>query len=300
MFGGTRGRLVASVCAAAALGGIAGCGDSDEESTAGNAATTFSRASEPPKTFIERMAKLLETTTAAKDCAQLEEINQRSPSRFSCPPAKALRKSMASFEVVGVEEYGTGAVVDYKSGKLDDGAAILLFVSPDRNWGIGRFGVVTKPSTETSDEDSREGYDEAVDRYLTAVRERNCKAFEKVAFTGGVKRKDVCKVSLAATKPLAKRLKANPSAAPSYAGGNATYGFYNLETRKPEAENSTISVVKSTDDEGASYVVLDVLPSPTAADQKLIQEQLREQRKQKANDDMTPSSKPSDPAVTTP
>ena len=277
---------------------VSGCGD-DQESTAKNE-PKFAAASEPVDAFITRMAKLLETSSVKKDCLQLNEINARSTTRFPCPPAKKLRKSMARFEIVGAEEYGTGAVVDYKSGKLEDGATIVLFVSPDRNWGISRFGVITKPSTRTSDDKSRVGSRRIATRYLKAVRESDCKTYKDVAFTGDVGEDTDCKISFGRLVSLAKRLKANRSAKLKYEGGNGTYGFYSLETQKPRPKNSTISVVKSTDASGPAYVVMDVVPSPTAAEQRRVVAGYRRQQKNKANPGMEPSSKPSDPAVTTP
>jgi hypothetical protein len=282
-----------SLCAGALLAtaAIAGCGDDDGDSAASEK-VRFAAASEQEHVFIERMGKLLETTSTKKDCAQLEEINARSLTRFPCPPEKGLRESMATFEVVGTEDYGTGAVVDYKSGNAKDGASIVLFVAPDRSWGIGRFGIVTDPSTGTSDEDSRDGYDEAVELYLDAVRERDCKAFKEVAFI--TDKKDVCKTSFAGTEPLAKRLKADPSAEPSYEGGNETYGFFTLETRKPVPENVTISVIRAGAGEGETYLILDVAPSPTSDEQRRIQQQYKQQLKEerkKETQPMKPSSK---------
>lgn len=278
-------------------GVLVACGSDDGESTAKQDGVKFSAASEPEKTFIERMARLLATTTSKKDCAQLEEINGRSYARFSCPPDRALRKSMASFEVVGSKTYGTGGLVDYKSGEIKDGAAIVLFVGKDRNWAVSRFGVLTEPSVGTSDEKSREGYDRTVDAYLSSVRERDCKAYKKVAFTDGSKGAEVCKRLFGATAPLAKRMKANPSAEPRYLGGNGTYGFYSLETQKPLPENSTISVVRGNEAGDAAYVVLDVVPSPTAADQREAVREYKRQQKDKRPPGMQPegSTKPLPP-----
>jgi hypothetical protein len=278
-----------------------GCGGGDDESTAKDEPVEVSAAGEPAKTFISRLAKLIETSTSAKDCAELEQINSRSATRFPCPAPQDLRKSMRRFEVVGAEEYGTGAVVDYKSGQIKDGAAIVLFVAPDRNWGVGRFGVVSEPSTETSDEDSREGYAKAVDKYLTAVRERDCDAYFDIKFNGDDKKDVVCKQSFLDTQNLGALLKSNPGVEPRYAGGNESYGFYSLETSKPILSNVTISVAKASEKSSVPYVVLDVTPAPTTALQKRAQKAFEKSQRQKGTQqDMTPSSKPSDPAVTTP
>lgn len=292
MFGRIDVRLLLLPAAAAALAlGAAGCGG-DEESGEARQAPQYAEASEPAKAFAERLAKLLETTTTAKDCAEIEQINTRSFSRFSCPPDKSMRKSMASFEIVGAKEYGTGAIVDYESSAESDGAAMVLFVAPDRNWGIGRFGVLTKPSTSSSDAETREGFDKAVAAYLAAIRERDCAAFFDVAFFAGASEKQVCKTAFPQTKSYTKWLKANPSAKPVYEGGNQTYGFYTLETQKPKPANSTISVVRESENSD-KYEVLDLAPSPTAAEQRKVRKTFAKQAKEKRKPgDMTPSSRP--------
>lgn len=259
-------RLAALLCACGVGLVGAGCGDGGDDDAAAQRKADYSMASESPRAFATRMAKLLETSTTREDCRQIDEINGRSLSRLRCPAGRAFRRSMSRFVIVGAKEYGTGAVVDYRSGATPDGAAIVLFVAPDRNWGIARFGVVTEPSTQTSDEQSRDGFRKAVDDYLEAIRERDCKAFAKVAFTGGASEAAVCD-AFPSTGALAKRMKSNPSARPKYEGGNRTYGFFSLETEEPTATNETISVIKASPGSRPPYVVLDIAPSPTAAQQ---------------------------------
>jgi hypothetical protein len=276
--GALRGLTAVAIATVGLATVAAGCGGDD--STA-EERRTYAKASEQSRVFAVRMAKLLETTATTEDCVELEEINARSFTRFPCPPARSLSRSMKKFKVVGAEEYGTGAVVDYTSGEVPDGAAIVLYVAPDRNWGIGRFGLVTEPSTETTDDDSREGYGAVVDDYLDAVRTRDCEAFRDAAFIesddGGER---LCRTVFAGTAPLARRLKQNPSAEPRYEGGNATYGFYTLETPKPAPENSTISVMRTGDGADGPYRVLDVTPSPTEAEQQRVQREFERQQQE--------------------
>jgi hypothetical protein len=201
---------------------------------------------------------------------------------------------MKRFAVVGAKEYGTGAVIDYKSGSVKDGAAITLFVAADRNWGVGRFGIITKPSTETTDAKSRAGYRKAVDEYLAAVRKRDCDAYVSLTFNGNDQKDVVCKETFPATADLAKRLKANSDAVLTYEGGNKSFGFYSLETAKPTPSNLTISVAKATSKAPKPYIVLDVTPSPTGAQQKKAAEAFEEKQDQKPDQDMEPSSKPVD------
>lgn len=302
MLRGVRGRLPAMLCAGLMATAVAGgCGGGDDESTAKEEPTQVSAAAESAESFIMRMTRLVATTTRKKDCTLLEGINARSATRFTCPAPKELRDSMERFEVVGVEEYGTGAIVDYKSGSVKDGAAIVLTVAPDRNWATGRFGILTKPSTETSDEESREGYAEALDEFLTAVRERDCDAYVDITFNGDDKKDVVCKESFPLTKRMTRLMKKNPDAKPRYEGGNESYGFYSLEFAKPQPASFTISIAKADAKGPRPYVVLDATPGPTMAQRERARKAfLKEQKNKRAPGDMAPSSKPSDPAVTTP
>ncbi len=274
MFGGTGMRWAMLLGLAAMLAAASGCGG-DDESTA-DEGPQVSPAVEPSYVFAKRLAKLLETTTDRRQCAQLDEINNHSFFRFSCPTTKELRRSMASFRVVGAEEYGAGAIVDYRSGKVEDGAAIVLFVAPDRKWGISRFGVVTKPSTKTSDDDARDGYAETVGKYIAAIRKRDCKAFEEVAFTSDLKGKDICKLAFARIKDFAEQVRRDPNARPKYIGGNESYGFFAVDTERPE-EGSTISVVRSV---GDSFKVLDAAPGPTLRQQGAVRQQFKQQKRE--------------------
>lgn len=251
--------LLAAVCAGGTALAAVGCGDGDE-STAKEEPVKIQAANEPPETFIKRTARLLATATTVKDCDEIYTLNSRSVLRMRCPALPAMRKSMKSFRVVGAESFGTGAVVDYKSGEVDDNAAIVLYVAKDRGWGLGRFGLFTDRSTGTDDESSREGFRGAVDRYLDAVRKRDCKAYTaSVLITDTKDEARICRKQFKKTQSLAKLLKWNPKAEPKYQGGNQSYGFFTLETNKPVADNSTIGVLKGeTQDGKPAYAVLDV------------------------------------------
>lgn len=277
MYGGVRFWAL-GLCAAAIAVGAAGCGGDEEESKAQG--QEFALANEPAGVFMRRTAKLLATTKARKDCQELDAVNAQSTLRFSCPPDKKLRASMKDFEIVGAATYGTGAVIDYKSGEVGGGATIVLFVAPNRNWGIARFGVLTEPSTDTSDDETREKYDETVEAYFAAIRDRDCAAFMKVAFISSEIEKGFCKKRFPGTKALAKRLRANPSDEPVYQGGNGTYGFYKFETAKPTPSNVTISVVKGEAEGSERYAVLSMAPSPTAAEQRRVIRQFRRQQRE--------------------
>jgi len=275
---GRRWALCLAVAAIAGTG-AAGCGG-DDETIAAQEKSRYEAATQPSQEFATRLANLLRTTRKPAECVELNTIATRSFVRFPCPPPKRIARSMAGFEVVKSEEYGTGAVVDYESGEAKDGAALILFVAPNREWGISRFGMLTEPSVGTSDAASREGFDAAVDDYLAAVRDRDCKAYREVAVTDSSDAKAVCKSAFAGTKGLADRLEASSDPAPVYEGGNRTYGFYTVETPKPKPRRTTISVIRNESGGEDAYLVMDIAPSPTEAELLRIQRQFERQRKQ--------------------
>ena len=196
---------------------------------------------------------------------------------------------MARFKLMKAAEYGTAAVVEYRSGEAPDGAAIILFVAPDRNWAFSHFGVVVEPSVGTSDAEARAGYERATGRYVAAVRTRDCATLRRILFVSDHSGDLTCEALLAGTAATATRLRRNPGAEPEYLGGNRTFGFFALETRRPEPENLTIAVMRADDDGVGRYLVMDVVPSPTAAQ---VREVVREYRRQRdrARESMAPGA----------
>lgn len=290
-------RLSCACMASAGIVAVAASacgGDGEEPSGANQPLPSESLAREPAQTFATRLAKLLETSTTKRDCGRLEAIGDRSAIEFPCPPGEGLRRSMTQFEVVGTEEYGTGAVVDYASGGSEDGAAMVLSIGAGRTWAVNRFAIITEPSTGTSDETSRAGFREAVDSYLTAVRERDCKAFAAVAVTVGVSSNRVCETAFRATRTLARSLRAEPAARPEYQGGNGTYGFFTLELRKPRPGRVTISAIRDRAKPSDDYLVLDVAPSPTVAQQREAIEAIERQLRKRGEEPETSPSRKAD------
>jgi hypothetical protein len=291
MLEGTRWCAVL-LCACAAATGGAACGGDDKDAEGKEEAPSV--ASESPQAFVTRVAKLLETTRVRRECADIELINDRSVPKFPCPPEKGLSESMASFKVTSAKEYGTGALVEYTSGVSTDGATIMLLATPDRQWGIGRFGI-SSDTTPAEPADIRAGFDKAVTGYLAAIRKRSCKDFIKASLVGDATAKQVCPTLFARTEGIAKRLKRDPSARPAYEGGDGTFAFYTLETAKPKAENTTISLVRSGKGAKMDYLVLDQAPAPTAAAQRKPPPPTPSQPKPPSPDDVerSPSKKAS-------
>lgn len=268
----------------------------DDESTGGaGTPRKILAANEDPAAFALRMATLLETARTEKDCKEIYEINGRSVAPLPCPAPADFRKSMARFEVVGADIYGTGGVVDYKSGRAPDGAALVLYVARNRRWGVGHLGLSTEPSVGTGAGPSRAAYRATVDRYLEAVRKRDCDEFLEVAATATNDEEQNCREPFEATKPLADRLRRNPSAKLKYEGGNRAYGFFSLETPKPQPENSTISVIGLSDAGRTTYAVLDIVAAPTADDMHQLREDIALQRRLRKLESTTSGAEPLEP-----
>jgi hypothetical protein len=268
----------------------AACGGSEGESAA-QAEIEIRAAQEPPRTMASRLAKLLATTRSRSDCDAVEAVNRRSLVNFDCPPPASVAEGLRDFKIVGAEEFDTAAVVDYRAKEAPDGAAIALFVSPDRQWGVTRFGIVTPKSVGTSDVDARAGYERAVEDYLAALARSDCDAYLKVAITDGGTRDARCKAVREGSDLLVRRLTANPQAEPSYAGGNDTFGFFTLDTGKPYPIRNTISVMRVEGEGGERYWVLGWAPSPTEAAIRRVMRKYREQ--EKSGGGMSPSAEKS-------
>lgn len=254
--GGTRSLLTACVAACVVA---AGCDGGDDGRTP--AATQVSQAKGSPARLAERLGELLAQTTSKKDCKPLERISRRSLESFACPPTSELRRSMASLEVTGAAVYGTGAVVDYRSGAADEGA-MVMFLDPDRKWAVSRFGLLQQPSAGTSDEESRPGFDRAVAGFLRAARQRDCDLFRKHFATFSADPKAVCLREFQQTRELGQALEASGAPAPDYLGGNEAFGFYALRLAKPEPRYLTISVIKTTSGSLRPFLVLNAAPGP--------------------------------------
>lgn len=258
---------------AVAVFAIAGCGDdSSGESNAPAAetsdsgdATTAGTATPPkdsPAAFASQLSELVAAAKTKRDCKALNAINRRSVYGFACPSSAEVRESLARFEVVDAARYGTGGVVDYKSGRSPDGATMLTFLAPNGKWATNRFGILTDPTVGTSDEDDRSGYEKAALGYLKAVQERDCDAYNNYALGSTDDDKVVCKEDFPRTQGLARLIEGNPGAKPEYLGGNGTFGFLRLKTASPTPRAFTISVLDTPPGSVNPYVVMDAVAAP--------------------------------------
>lgn len=243
--GRLRPLLVTTVAVCLVASGCGGDSDADAgggETPAGERAPD---AKQSPAAFARELADLIADTTERKDCKPLDAITLRSTYRFECPSPETVRADMAFFEVTKAVRYGTGAVLEYKSETARQGGTMILFLGPDREWGLSHFKLVTESPADSSDADSRAGYAHATRNYLRAVRERDCKRFTDYAAIQSPTPEAACKVELPGTKLLARLLRRNPDSEPVYLGGSEDFGFFRLELERPTPAYVTLTVFKT-------------------------------------------------------
>ena len=235
---------------------VAATGDSPREA---NPIASYT-PQQPPDDHVRRVARRLGAADTTAKCGAVSRLTRQSLFRFRCPlPGKA-REAVAGLKVVGSATYGPAAVVDYVSQDTPDGASAVLFATRQLRWALSRFGLLNEPSTESSDTDSRDEFDEAVDGYVSAVREGRCSQYDRYAVNAAEgDREAICADEFQKTVELGEALGKNPGAEPEYLGGNERFGFYSLTFAKPQSASVIVSVAKGSTGRAA---VLNFAPGP--------------------------------------
>lgn len=265
--------LLAVFAAGVAL--VSGCGDDDTSAGGdggdeGASTATATVPSKPPAEgsadeFATRMAKLVATTKAKRDCGPLNEINRRSSYKFGCPVPKQVRDSLGLFEITKSATHGTAAIVDYRTGGSPSGATMLAYKTPGDEWAVARYGLLNFSVDREPDTESRPAFEKVAARYVDAVRERDCEAFGDTALTSTQDEKVYCRKEFRGSLPLARTLKRNPDAEPEYLGGDAKFGFFALRTDNPRPAYHTIGIVDVDSKAVNRYRVIDVVAGPPDA-----------------------------------
>jgi hypothetical protein len=241
------------------------CGGGDATSSSDGGDVSDEAAA---RQFVNRTAEILRQARGPAYCKRLEPINERSSSPLACPAPAALRESLGTFEMTGVKVYGTGAVVDYKSGGAPDGASILLSKNNDGEWGITKFGLLYGKTVGSSDKANRPAFDRAVADHMRAIRDRDCKLYHQQRVIQPSNPKKACTPDsgFAKTKTIARGLSESNDPQPRYLGGNRAFGFYGLSLPKPKPRYVTISVIQGTSGATPSAGIYQIAPGPVAAD----------------------------------
>ncbi len=251
-----------SVVAVICLALVSGCGGDGDANGSEEVSARRAVVERQAAAFATRLANLIATSERKQDCDLLQEISSRSRTTFPCPAERDFRRSMARFEVTGTAAYGTGAVIEYKSGTVKDNASILLYVDPRGEWAVSRFGLLNEPAVGTSDDANEEGFKKAIDGYLNALNKRDCAAYNDFAYTGSTDEKKVCKTQFPATRTLSTLMSQDGRIDLRYLGGDRIYGFYALELDKPAPRRFTVSLTKTPGGSVEPFVVLDVAEGP--------------------------------------
>ena len=233
---------------------LSSCGEEGD----GTAASTTGLDSEPAE-MVQRMVTDAAAAKSAKDCAFVARVNRRSSAKLLCPPPTAdIRRDTRAMELTGAAIYGTGAVVDYRSRNVRDGALIVLSRNQQGLWSLNRFGLAIPDGDDEPDSSSRE----VVDRYLDAVRERDCETFFKYAVTQAPDARTACKQEFPQTRALGVSLQANSDARVRYLGGGKGIDFYALNLASPRPASYTISTATTPEGALRPHAVLDAERGP--------------------------------------
>ena len=228
-------------------------------STAAAAPTATAAQGSLPKpamklsTFADRLERGLTT----RGCPGLKTLLKDSLIRLTCPFSnRKLKAAFKGFKVTGVRQYGTGAVLDFTDGEAKKGASYVLALGPGRKWSIMWNPITNKRTTARRGTGPLAGHQNAIGKFLPAVRDGNCDEYFRYAITPlGEKKATSCRLAL--TPPdgfylgLQEDLRANPNAQPVLMGGNRTFVFYALQT-------------------GATYRTLVSFKTPPAANQPYL------------------------------
>lgn len=255
---GVMTKLIA--LSAALLLALAGCGSDDDDNEGGSGGGSSAAEDVPePRQPLEEYVEQLAAALNERDCAELKRLKFEIP----CPPTPQVRPAFEDVEVTGVAQFGTGGVADFTSGEAPKGATWTLAVGEDGTWGVFRGDITGQKSVGTEIED-RGPYDQVLDRFLTAIEERDCRDFFQYSVTTSQDVKEACKEELPLYDQLAEALRADPDAEPEFIGGNESYAFYALRTDEPEKAYRTVIVAKTGPSADEPYLVLVTLRGPVS------------------------------------
>jgi len=261
--GGLRWRLLVvglALCCAVA----GGCGG--DESADSEAGQILVRPGSPEEVAMT-LAETIPDAVRKRDCEEVAEINARSRTRFLCPPLLGNSDGLRRFELTGSARFGVmRAVLDYRSKSVPDGATMILFRNADGEWAITRAGLLPRSEASSPDADRAERR-AALERFLAAVRERDCDAWRDNA--GAIHRDPqiVCREEFPSTRGLARLLAANAGVEPRYVGGSGSFGFFDWSIAKPEPRRFSFALVETAEGALRPYVVLDYAEGPVEVPQ---------------------------------
>jgi hypothetical protein len=253
------GSLAACVAAAIACAPLAaaGCGGGDSADAEGPTGLQTE-----PARLIGTVMRVASEAKNKRDCKEVDAINKRSQLQIVCPPeSKQQRATNRAAKMTRAAVYGDAAVVEYTAPDAKGGASIVLYRDPSRRWTVAQWGLAYPGAVGTENENGDDTR-EAVDRYLAAVKDRDCKAFNRYAATYSRTLKEICKTEFAVTEQVAKVLKADPNVEVEYVGGNEAFAFYRLTADRPQPIAYTISTAKTPERSSWPHLVLDLAPAP--------------------------------------
>jgi hypothetical protein len=217
---------MALVCALVVACPLVGCGGDDSSTTTADASNL---PAPKPKEGLDQAQTRVAKALTSGDCQQINELNPVNRPSLDTDERCEYLKRLAGLKVDGAQAYGgAGAVIDYRFGdriystvliRDEDGLYHVAFFNP--------FGITESAGTKYA-----KAFDGTARQTLQALKERDCKAFQEVAFVRfGIGKQDedtIC--DFVENNAISNQLEDFPDAEFKPAGGNADYAFYTLAT----------------------------------------------------------------------
>jgi hypothetical protein len=235
-----------TLCAVFCLA-LAGCGGDDGEEVP------------KPEQKLSDYAAQLAGALNEQDCDELRRLRFE----ITCPPTPDVLPAFQDVKITGTAEYGSGGVADLTSREAPDGGTWSLAIDEKGRWQVFRGDVTTERTVGTEITDQGP-YEEALDSFLAALKEKDCAAFFRHSITVSPTRQQACAQELPLYAGLSKSLNADTDARPFFIGGNERYAFFGLHTDRPEREYRTAIVVKTEAGAPEPYQVLVTLRGPAS------------------------------------
>ena len=217
---------MALVCALVVACPLVGCGGDDSSTTTADASNL---PAPKPKEGLDQAQTRVAKALTSGDCKQINELNPVNRPSVDTDQRCEYLKRLADLKIDGAQAYGgAGAVIDYRFQdriygtvliRDEDGLYHVAFFNP--------FGISESVGTKYA-----KAFDGTARQTLRALKDRDCKAFQEVAFVrfgiGGQDPDTIC--DFVESNGLSNQLEDFPDADFKPAGGNADYGFYTLAT----------------------------------------------------------------------
>jgi len=221
--------LLGALAALALLGAAPGCGGGGDSGNAPQAAETIDQ-------FAQRFKEASDAAVEGR-CDVVRKFNRKAAITIFC--GKQAKGLYDGFHVTGAEAFGSAGIVDYTDAEAPKGATAVAALDDKGVYRLVSSLILSRPApgsarfsarqvgTEPDDETARE---EIVNRFITAIRKKDCDTYFQLGLTPTQNKKNECRIEFDPKTKVQPQLAEDPSAEPVSLGGTQAFGFYGLSS----------------------------------------------------------------------